>query len=101
MSIDDRDVLNKILNYEAEFDKFVEESNNQGDKEATEKLRQEYKIRQARTLDLMKFLEIPCTQGRVWERIPPTVSAFDLYDILMDEEKLRVLVCKLRNKAFW
>ena len=66
-----------------------------------EKLRQEYKVKQARTLDLMKFLEIPYTEGLVWQRTPPTVSAFTLYDILMDEEKLRVLVAKLRNKAFW
>lgn len=30
-----------------------------------------------------------------------TVSAYDLYDILMNEEKLKVLVAKLNNKAFW
>jgi hypothetical protein len=29
------------------------------------------------------------------------VQGYKLYDILMDEEKLRVLVSKLRNKAFW
>lgn len=29
------------------------------------------------------------------------VNTDDLYDILMDEEKLKVLVAKLRNKAFW
>lgn len=25
----------------------------------------------------------------------------DLYDILMDDEKLKILVGKLKNKAFW
>lgn len=29
------------------------------------------------------------------------ISGQALYDILMDEEKLRVLISKLRNKAFW
>jgi hypothetical protein len=29
------------------------------------------------------------------------VRVDDLYDILMDEERLRVLVSKVRNKAFW
>jgi len=30
-----------------------------------------------------------------------SVSAYDLYDIFQDKAKLRVLVSKLRNKAFW
>lgn len=43
--------------------------------------------------DVMNILEIP--HGH------ETMMIKDLYDILMDEEKLRVLVSKLRNKAFW
>lgn len=88
---DEKDVEHVIFSEDVEFTL----------QEPSEKLRQEWKIRQARTLDLMKFLEIPCTEGLMWERTPPTVSAFTLYDILMDEEKLRILVAKLRNKAFW
>jgi hypothetical protein len=47
-----------------------------------------------------KFLDIPMwtlngDDGRGY------VNTDDLYDILMDEEKLKVLVAKLRNKAFW
>lgn len=52
-------------------------------------------------LSLMDFLEIPYSMGGAFYQSPPTINTFDLYDILMDEEKLRVLVSKLRNKAFW
>jgi hypothetical protein len=48
---------------------------------------------------LMDMLEIP-QHGDPWSAWTE-VYAVDLYDILMDEEKLRVLVSKLRNKAFW
>ena len=30
-----------------------------------------------------------------------TVSIFDLYDILMDDEKFKVISSTLKNKAFW
>ena len=49
-------------------------------------------------IKLIKFLEIPYEEAYYYEK---HISATDLYDILMDEEKLRVLVSKLRNKAFW
>ena len=29
------------------------------------------------------------------------VRGYELYDILTDENKLKVLISKLRNKAFW
>jgi len=46
-----------------------------------------------KALDLCKMLDIPHSLNNIY--------IVDLYDILMDEEKLRVLVSKLRNKAFW
>ena len=55
------------------------------------------KIRKAK--EMVKILEIPSYGGVCWKS--DTIYAIDLYDILMDEEKLRVLVFKLRNKAFW
>lgn len=48
---------------------------------------------------LFDFLEIPYHNSIITGS--DHMSVFDLYDILMDEEKLRVLVSKLRNKAFW
>lgn len=63
--------------------------------------REEFRARQEAVLKIMDLLEIPCNAGDTWTREPPTVSAFELYDILMDPEKLQVLVSKLRNKAFW
>ena len=53
--------------------------------------------------DALKVLEIPCEpvysqKKNFWVN---AIDSKDLYDILMDEEKLRVLVSKLRNKAFW
>jgi hypothetical protein len=49
--------------------------------------------------ELMKLLEIPTIPRNpgCWTEL----YAIDLYDIFMDEEKLKVLVSKLRNKAFW
>jgi hypothetical protein len=47
---------------------------------------------------MMAFLEIPCANNYVNDEF---MSVLDLYDILTNEEKLKVLVSKLRNKAFW
>ena len=47
---------------------------------------------------IMDFLEIPYDFGYDGDE---GMNVRDLYDILMDDEKLRVLVSKLRNKAFW
>ena len=47
---------------------------------------------------VMDFLEIPYDFGYDGDE---GMNVRDLYDILMDDEKLRVLVSKLRNKAFW
>jgi len=48
---------------------------------------------------LMEILEIPMIPALMgsWRE----VYAVDLYEIFMDEEKLRVLISKLRNKALW
>jgi hypothetical protein len=35
------------------------------------------------------------------QSIGGNISMYDLYDILIDEEKLKVLISKIRNKAFW
>ena len=43
--------------------------------------------------ELMEFLEIPVSSGKV--------NITNLYDVLMDEEKLRLLSSKLKLKAFW
>jgi len=47
---------------------------------------------------VMDFLEIPYDFEYDGDE---GMNVRDLYDILMDDEKLRVLVSKLRNKAFW
>ena len=47
---------------------------------------------------VMDFLEIPYDFGYDGDE---GMNVRNLYDILMDDEKLRVLVSKLRNKAFW
>ena len=46
------------------------------------------------TQELMEFLEIPTG-------LAGQIKSTDLYDILMDKDKLKVLISKLRNKAFW
>lgn len=51
--------------------------------------------------DLMKILDIPFYAFSFPYPEEGKIKVTDLYDILMDEEKLRVLVSKLRNKAFW
>ena len=52
-----------------------------------------------KTTRLMEVLGIP-THGDEWGYWSD-VYAVDLYDILMDEEKFKALVSKVRNKAFW
>jgi|HubBroStandDraft_2_1064218.scaffolds.fasta_scaffold1290511_2 hypothetical protein len=47
-------------------------------------------------MDLLEIPTIPVNAPNWYE-----IYAMDLYDIFMDEEKLKVLVSKLRNKAFW
>lgn len=44
---------------------------------------------------LMKMLDIPVTNGT------NAISINDLYNILMDEEKLNKIVSIMKNKAFW
>lgn len=54
--------------------------------------------------EFYKILEIPIIKSTTQTGKLSTdikVQGYKLYDILMDEEKLRVLVSKLRNKAFW
>ena len=52
-----------------------------------------------KAIKLMDALGIP-QRIDSWSRWSD-VYAVDLYDIFMDDEKLKVLVSKLRNKAFW
>jgi hypothetical protein len=67
---------------------------------STDKEKEDYdKIRKSH--EMLKVLEIPTDSSGVVSWKPAKISSIDLYDILMDEEKLRVLVAKLRNKAFW
>jgi hypothetical protein len=47
-----------------------------------------------RVQPVMDFLKIPID-------VVGCVNTVDLYNILMDEEKLKTIVSKLRNKAFW
>jgi hypothetical protein len=88
-----KDILSKMVDHQDELDKLVEES--------AVKIDPEQKRKQKKAIDTMEFLDIPCNKSAIAHHVPPTVYATDLYDILMDEEKLRVLVTKLRNKAFW
>lgn len=48
---------------------------------------------------LLDFLEIPHTITPIFgiERM----SILDLYDILMDEKRPKIIVSKLKLKAFW
>jgi hypothetical protein len=59
-----------------------------------QEIKEEMEKRQRRD-DLLKFLDIPHSPGSL------VISVDGLIDILMDDEKLKVLVSKLRNKAFW
>lgn len=61
--------------------------------------RQAWRDKLEKARQLVEVLEIPCRPEPFGNWI--TVHAHDLYDVLMDEEKLKVLVSKLRNKAFW
>jgi hypothetical protein len=67
----------------------------------TDEREEEYLNRIKKSHQMLKILEIPTdSNGMVcWK--PAKISSIDLYDILMDEERLKVLVSKLRNKAFW
>lgn len=59
-------------------------------------------IENIRAIALMKILDIPCNKYRLpADHIPPTVDATDLYNTLMNEEKLQALISKLKLKAFW
>lgn len=49
--------------------------------------------------EMMEFLGIPLIPSNLghWHEI----YAVDLYDIFTDQEKLQVLISKLRNRALW
>ena len=66
-------------------------------RKSEESRERQLKIKKAQAL--FDFLEIPYHKSIIVDQ--DHMSVLDLYDILMDEEKLRVLVSKLRNKAFW
>jgi hypothetical protein len=44
--------------------------------------------------ELVKFLEIPLEDYNY-------INKVDLYNIIMDDEKCKKLISKLKNKAFW
>jgi hypothetical protein len=70
--------------------------------EAMRKKDAERIVEYKRAIALMKVLDIPCNKYSLPSyHIPPTIYATDLYDILMDEEKLQALISKLKLKAFW
>jgi len=70
--------------------------------EAMRKKDAERLVEYKRAIALMKVLDIPCNKYSLpSDHIPPTIYATDLYDILMDEEKLQALISKLKLKAFW
>ena len=48
-----------------------------------------------RAARFLKQLGIPVSE------LMGQVMTIDLYEILTDEQKLKVLLCKLRNKALW
>jgi len=49
--------------------------------------------------EVLRLIGIPSRIDYFGASQPPKIE--DLYDIIMDEEKLKVLVSKLRNKVFW
>lgn len=60
-----------------------------------------------KAVSLMKVLEIPyigvlnnkTEDGKY--HITSSVRVEALYDILMDDDKLKILLSRLKNKAFW
>ena len=87
------ELAKQAIDHEKELDKFL--------KENTVKIDPQQRKEWHKAAETMEFLDIPCNTGGINFNMPPSVYATDLYDILMDQEKLRVLVAKLRNKAFW
>jgi len=59
---------------------------------------EEIKKKQKRATEILDVLGIPHHPGIFDE---PAVPVIDLVKILTDEKKLKVIVSKLRNKAFW
>ena len=60
---------------------------------------EEIKKKEAQAVKVLGFLDIPCSLGSGLSQ--PMVPALDLVKILTNEKKLKILVSKLRNKAFW
>jgi hypothetical protein len=52
------------------------------------------KVTEDRAKQAMNILKIPLHQNAY-------IDPVELYDIFTDENKLKVLISKLRNKAFW
>lgn len=65
-----------------------------------------------KAIRLMKILDIPCLP--IYQYHPnvtqyddgeyhhtSSIRVDDLYDIFTDDEKLKILIGKLKNKAFW
>ena len=80
---------------------FIEYDRGLGIRQALDKRRKDIeKFRKA--IKLIKFLEIPLSEIQSDDYyFKNHINASELYDILMDEEKLRILVSKLKLKAFW
>ena len=57
------------------------------------------KTKLIKAYELMDFLDIPCCALKLVDG--RHIGAIDLHDIFIDEEKLKILISKLRNRAFW
>lgn len=71
------------------------------EREKMQKIQQERIAMNEKKLKAERFLKelgIPIRAHEYYEW--PAVDAGDLYDILMDEGKLKIILFKLRNKAF-
>lgn len=50
---------------------------------------------------VMDFLGIPHITKPEFDMMSDWIKVSDLYEIVMDEDKCKVLISKLRNKALW
>ena len=59
---------------------------------------EDVKKREKQAVEVLDFLDIPCQySGSPF----PSVPATELVKILTDEKKMKVIMSKIRNKAFW
>lgn len=51
------------------------------------------------TFNFFTLMGIPCKKQAVYSH--PEVNAVELYYLLNDENRLKEIIAKLKNKAFW